>query len=78
MTESEETIELIYYGEPIRSTYTVSVPEWVVGKRKGNRIRWRNRITGAWGPGWYPFIENTSDLQERILQDVIDNHRSDT
>ena len=27
-------------------------PDWYIAKRKGGRVRWRNRVTGAWERYW--------------------------
>lgn len=28
----------------------------VIAKRKGNKVRWYNRATGEWAPGWWPLF----------------------
>lgn len=28
----------------------------VIAKRRGNRVRWQNRATGAWNPEWWPLF----------------------
>ena len=28
----------------------------VISKRKGNKVRWRNKVTGRWEPGWWPLF----------------------
>lgn len=73
--DEDGNIEVIVYGEPQRGTSTA--PPWVVAKRKGNRIRWRNVLTGAWEPGWYPIIDNLSGLQERIMREIVDQHQDE-
>lgn len=33
-------------------------PFVVIERRRGNRVRWRNRATGEWHPGWFALFVN--------------------
>lgn len=34
----------------------------IIAKRRGNRVRWQDRATGAWDPEWWPlFVQVPTD-----------------
>lgn len=44
------------YGDRYIDSIGAIVDPWVIERRKGNSVRWRNKKTGKWEPGWWPLF----------------------
>ena len=42
-----------YGSEQIEKLGTFTNDPWVISRKKGNRVRYQNKNTGAWDPAWY-------------------------
>lgn len=42
-----------YGSEQIAKLGTFTNDPWVISRKKGNRVRYQNKETGAWDPAWY-------------------------
>lgn len=50
----------------------IIIPEWVIAKRRGNRVRYRNRLTAKWGPWvrvWSPFASDGTLRPDLLSED---------